>query len=84
MRDTFAGELIKEMVYALVHDFALHELVWLLRKQFPGVSVFLASDPAAHHDLRIHAPCDKWWMISLLLSSAHGRRYNCLFSRLNK
>lgn len=51
--DTLIGSIVKEVLYAVVHDFALHELIYIVKRTFPGLSAFLASDPAANQDLRM-------------------------------
>jgi hypothetical protein len=42
-----------ELVYALVHDFALHEIVWILRQRFLAPIAWLATDPPGTNGLRL-------------------------------
>lgn len=44
---------IMELVYTLVHDFALHEALWIIRRARPHHYFLLATDPAANHALRL-------------------------------
>jgi hypothetical protein len=44
---------IMELVYTLVHDFALHEALWIIRRAQPDSYFLLSSDPAANQGLRL-------------------------------
>jgi hypothetical protein len=44
---------VAELVYTQVHDFALHEVLWLLRHALPLHYFLVASDPAANQALRL-------------------------------
>jgi hypothetical protein len=44
---------VVHLVYALAHDFALHEIAWILRRTLPGMHVALASNPQANQSLRL-------------------------------
>ncbi len=44
---------IANIVYALLHDFALHEIAWILARSHPGWAVEVACDPLSNHALRM-------------------------------
>lgn len=48
-----AVELVQQLILAWVHDFALHELAWILERCVPGCIVSLATDPQANQSLRL-------------------------------
>lgn len=48
-----AADIVTHVVYALIHDFSLHEIAWIIRRCVPGVSTWLATDPVANRALRL-------------------------------
>lgn len=48
-----AADIATHVVYALVHDFALHEIAWIIRRFVPGTTTWTATDPQANHALRM-------------------------------
>lgn len=44
---------IVELVYGLIHDYALHELVWILRRTHPRYTFDLCCDPCTNQALRL-------------------------------
>lgn len=44
---------IVNLVYGLIHDYALHELLWILRKTQPGYDFELACDARSNQALRL-------------------------------
>ncbi len=52
-RSTPEPLLAMELVYALVHDFALHEIAWILRRADPSTLLWLRSSPAGVQALRL-------------------------------
>lgn len=45
--------VILEFIYALVHDFALHEIAWILEHSIPGADCLVLSNPAGNQALRL-------------------------------
>jgi hypothetical protein len=51
--DVSAAKIVTHVVYALVHDFSLHEIAWIIRKFVPGAIAWVATDSAANQALRL-------------------------------
>lgn len=51
----WARDLVTQLVYALVHDFALHEIAWIVRHVVPHLNILLVSDAGANQSLRLSA-----------------------------
>lgn len=45
--------VVAQIVYALVHDFALHEIDWIIRESMPDVDTMLVTSVAANQSLRL-------------------------------
>lgn len=48
-----ASTVVEQIVYAIVHDFGLHEIAWILDHAMPDVRTWIASDPAGIQALRL-------------------------------
>lgn len=48
-----AARIVTHVVYALVHDFSLHEIAWIVRHFVPGASTWLATSAKANRALRL-------------------------------
>jgi hypothetical protein len=69
-----ADEVVAQFVYALVHDFALHEIVWILRRTIRHSKVRLVSDRQAIQALRLSGVMRRVADDTLAMRAARGAR----------
>jgi hypothetical protein len=79
-----ASAVVEQIVYALVHDFALHEIAWILAHAMPEVWTWIASDPGGIQALRLSAVMRRTIDAALAGSGPSGSSFMIGNSRLHE